>query len=446
MAEQYSIVYTPQGRRLKITGTLPAGFEGEKTDDGTLCPLTEQNAAALRRELAWCAPERVGLRKSIGCGDRLGIATAGQLQAVREGDMFPVLAQQSMREMQRARRSPQQVLDDATWGILEANYQSGWGCDADHLKTTEDIDVCADAGFIGYTLDPGQFVDDEANDATPDTLREKVKALPWANLQTTITAHQEYYLQQHGFDELDYLRSAAKYGAALAQVAGLDAHITKRLGKDAYDLEVSVDETATVTRPAEHRYIALELNRMGILFIGLAPRFVGDFEKGVDYIGDLQAFEADYEQHVAIANEFGYKLSIHSGSDKFSIYPIIAKHSGKMVHLKTAGTSWVEALRVIAEKDSALFRQILELAIAGYDQNRASYHVSGKTENIPTVSDSELPTLIDQFDAREVLHVSFGSVLAQFYDRIYAVLNANIQTYHDVLHQHFNRHIQPFKA
>ncbi len=446
MAEKFSIMYTPQGRRLHISGTLPANFIGEKTDDGTICALNEHNAAAIRRELPWCAPERVRLRKSIGCGDRLGIATAGHLRAVREGNMFPVLAQQSMREMQRARRSPKKVLDDATWGILEANYQMGFGCDADHLKTIEDIDACADAGFIGYTLDPGQYVDDAANTAGFDTLREKVNALNWATLRSNPQAHNDYFVAQHNFAEIDYLRSAAKYGAALAHVAVLNAHLAQKLGKNSYDLEVSVDETATVTTPAEHRFIALELKRLDINFIGLAPRFVGDFEKGVDYIGDLAAFEADYIQHVAIANEFDYKLSIHSGSDKFSIYPIIAKHSGSKVHVKTAGTSWVEALRVIAEKDGALFRQILVLACAGYDQNRASYHVSGNVDNIPHVADANLPSLLDHFDTREVLHVSFGQVLAQFYDAIYAVLNTHIESYHTVLHRHFKRHIQPFKA
>lgn len=446
MTEKFSIVYTSAGRRLFIHGALPPGFVGEKTNDGTLCPLNEHNAAALRRELAWCAPERVKLRKSIGCGDRLGIATVGHLQAVREGDMFPVLAQQSMREMQRAQRSPQKVLDDVTWGILEANYQAGFGCDADHLKTLDDIDACADAGFIGYTLDPGQYVDDSANTAGEDTLREKVNALAWAALRSSPQAHHAYFVDQHGFAEPDYLRAAAKYGAALAHVAVLNAHLAHRLGNNRYDLEISVDETATVTTPSEHRFIALELKRLEIDFIGLAPRFVGDFEKGVDYIGDLNAFEADYVQHTRIANEFGYKLSIHSGSDKFSIYPIIAKHSANKVHVKTSGTSWVEALRVIAQKDAALFRQILALAARGYDQNRASYHVSGKVENIPDAADADLPTLVDQFDTREVLHVAFGQVLAQFYDAIYAVLNAHLPAYHAVLHHHFNRHIQPFKA
>ena len=92
-----------------------------------------------------------------------------------------------------------------------------------------------------------------------------------------------------------------------------------------------------------------ELLRLGVKFVSLAPRFVGRFEKGVDYIGDLALFEAELAQHAAVQKHFGnYKISIHSGSDKFSIYPLFAKYTEGKVHLKTAGTSYLEALRVMA--------------------------------------------------------------------------------------------------
>lgn len=445
MSAKFAIYHDSTGRMLFVKGTLPDGFHGQPSEDGFLCPLDAQNAAAIRRELPWSAPQRVGMRKSIGCGDRLGIATPGHLRAVREGDMFPVLAQQSIREMQRAGRPAQQIIDDASWGVVQAGYEDGFGCDADHLKTFEDIESCAAVGYVGYTLDPGQYVDDAANDAGHETLAEKVHALPWETLKSNADSHQKHYIERQGFELTNYLRAAAKYAGAIARVAELDTHIRQCMGATPYDLEVSVDETATVTTPFEHRFIALELQRLGIAFNGLAPRFVGDFEKGVDYIGSLDAFEKDYQQHVAIARELGpYKLSIHSASDKFSIYPIISKHSGNDFHLKTAGTSWVEALRVIAMREPALFKQILALAVEGYPQNRASYHVSGEAENIPTLADARLPELLDQFDAREVLHVSFGAVLSHFYDDLYRVLNTYIEDYWQVLHRHFNRHIQPF--
>src|ERR671939_1951620 len=103
-------------------------------------------------------------------------------------------------------------------------------------------------------------------------------------------------------------------------------HLEKVMGTRPFELEMSVDETETVTTLAEHVYIASELKRLGVRWVSLAPRYVGHFEKGVDYIGDLEALRADLAGHAAIARALGpYKLSLHSGSDKFSVYPIITE-------------------------------------------------------------------------------------------------------------------------
>ena len=448
---EFTLIHTPNGDRLRITGSLPEGFHGEQDGSVWVCPLDAPNAAALRRALPWSAPVPVGARKSIGCGDRLGLATVGHVQAVREGDMFPVFAQQSIREMTRSRRSAQDVLDDATWGVFAADYRSGFGCDADHLKTIEDIDRCIDAGYMGFTLDPGAYVDNAAQTDGPATLREKYAALPWDALDTTPDALHERSIGTSPAGEIsesDLVRAACKYGAALAEVTRLAQHIADRMAGQPYDLEVSVDETATPTSPQEHVVIATELLRLGVPFGGLAPRFVGRFEKGVDYIGDLDSFEADFALHAQIARALGpYKMSIHSGSDKFSLYPIIARHAGEHVHLKTAGTSWVEALRVIAMVDPDLFRAMLAYASERYPTDRASYHVSAEVSRLPSLNDdSALPDLMDQFDTRQIMHVTFGSLLDQFRDPLYAILRAHQDAYDAVLKRHFDRHIQPFNA
>jgi hypothetical protein len=220
------------------------------------------------------------------------------------------------------------------------------------------------------------------------------------------------------------------------------------MGSNPYDLEVSVDETDTPTSPAEHYFVAAELQRLGVKFQGLAPRFIGSFEKGVDYIGDLRIFEADFAAHARIARELGpYKLSIHSGSDKFSIYPIIYKHTGEYVHLKTAGTSWLEALRVVAMYDTELFREILDFAVERYPTDKASYHVSAELTKIPeNLMDVDLPNLFENFDARQVLHVTFGSIMSEFRGRLYATLEVNDESYKTVLKAHFDKHILPFRA
>ncbi|MBN1318056.1 MAG: hypothetical protein JXA42_21415, partial [Anaerolineales bacterium] len=215
-----------------------------------------------------------------------------------------------------------------------------------------------------------------------------------------------------------------------------------------FELEMSVDETETPTSVEEHYFIAGELHRLGVRWVSLAPRYPGRFEKGVDYIGDLAEFDAELAKHAAIARVLGpYKLSIHSGSDKFRIYSSFAHHTRGLVHLKTAGTSLLEALRAIARVDPNLFREILSLAIARYPQDRATYHVSADLSRVPapdSVPKAVLAGLLDQFDARQVMHVTFGSILDRFGDTIKTTLSANEETHYTALEAHFIKHFKPF--
>src|SRR5580700_7236301 len=116
-----------------------------------------------------------------------------------------------------------------------------------------------------------------------------------------------------------------------------------------FEIELSVDETPEPTTLAEHFIIADQCVKSGIKIVSLAPRFIGEFEKGVDYKGDVAAFERSLADHTAIARLLGpYKMSLHSGSDKLSIYPSLARATGGLFHVKTAGTSYLEAVRVVA--------------------------------------------------------------------------------------------------
>jgi hypothetical protein len=458
----YFLIRDAERKLLGISGDS-AGFEGEPQGKLLLCPLTAANAAALREKLQWLRPRPLGLQKSAGCGDRLGLATPGHIQALRQvGGIAPILAQQSMRENARTGRTPQQVIDDATWGVFQEGWREPWGADADHLKTTEDIDLCVAAGYTFYTIDPGARVDNAAHTAPVDVLRDKIRALPWTELEDTPEALRERYLGRRfevetltlEFDEAGLLRAAAKYGRAIAHTVHMYRHLVNQAQN--VELEMSVDETETPTSSEEHFFIASELRRLGVQWVSLAPRYVGRFEKGVDYIGDLGAFEAEFAQHAAIARVIGpYKLSLHSGSDKFSIYPIVARLTEgdsagltrALVHLKTAGTSYLEALRAVAQVEPSLFRAILAYAIERYPADRATYHVSGDLTNIPaaeSLPDEKLPELLDQFDARQVLHVTFGSALERFGRELLAVLAAHEEAHYGSLAAHLKKHLIPF--
>ena len=452
--------------------SLLEGFEGTQHVSGQeilwLGPLSKRNAMWLRERLAWLRPAPQGLRTTVGLGDRLGLATPGQLRAVRVvgGNLVPIPAQQSIREMTRTGRTAQQVMDNAMWGVFAEGWRSGFGADADHLKTTEDIDLCVAAGYTFYTFDPGHYVDDTGIDLAPSALRTRLEELPWEQLEDRPADLFARYIP-HAFsceiftiriDEQTLLQAAVKYGRAVAHVAQLYRHLVHVGAGQAWEVEVSVDETAFPTTHAEHVYIATELHRLGVHWVSLAPRFIGRFEKGVDYIGDVHAFEDDIAVHASIARTLGpYKISLHSGSDKFSIYEAAARQTRGLMHLKTAGTSYLEALRTIAVLDADLMRSIYTFAREHYPEDRSSYHVSAELERAPSVASltaETLPLLLEQFDAREILHVTFGSVLTaqtingqrRFADRIMKLLRTHAESYAANLQMHFQRHLQPFAS
>ena len=122
--------------------------------------LTHRNLIRLRELFGYLSPSRAGLKKSFGTGDRLGIVTPAHIQAFLGEHIFPVLAQQSVRENERTERDFQMVLDDATWGCFEAGYRGPFGADADHVKRIEDLKEAADCGYTMYTIDPSDFVKD----------------------------------------------------------------------------------------------------------------------------------------------------------------------------------------------------------------------------------------------------------------------------------------------
>lgn len=431
----------------------------------TVGPISPANAVTLRSLLPFLVAKPLGLRKSGGTGDRLGLATPGHIRAFRttfgtdgQSGMAPILTQQSIRENARTGRTPQEVMDDAVWGVLQEGWRHGFGADADHLKNTQDVDVCVAAGYTFFTVDPGEHVDDSANTAGAAQLQAKAAQLDWTLFESSVAdllarlAGKTIDLGTFAvtLSEEEVLRAAAKYGHAVSHTVRMQRHLQQAAAGRPWELEMSVDETETVTSLAEHIYIASELKRLAIRCVSLAPRYVGTFEKGVDYIGDLAAFERSIQEHMAVSHAFGpYKLSLHSGSDKFSVYPIAARVCGDLVHLKTAGTSYLEALRAIAVLRPELFREIVAFARGRYTADRASYHVSAELDKMPGIQgmvDDQLTELLDNFHAREILHVTFGSVLNHqpFREPFFSTLRHGEDTYTEILERHFNKHLAPF--
>jgi tagaturonate epimerase len=436
------------------------GFAGttERTNGQVrlVADTTPENAETLRSALPWLTPSRFGLHTSVGFGDRLGLATPGHVQALKTvgGPINPVFAQQSIREMGRCHRTPHNVLDDATWGAFQAGWTAPVGGDADHLEQLEDIDDTVAAGFVFYTLDPKAEVDPEAEHADAAVIQQKVEALDWPSLDSDLATFRKSYVGhridlEHEAIELDeesVVRAMAKYGPSLAHAMAMYRRL-KEKGIDC-EVEFAVDETDYPTKPAEHVVVVSELQRLGMDFVSFAPRFVGRFEKGVEYIGDLDELQRDFEIHAEIARALGpYKLSLHSGSDKYSTYPLIAEATKGVVHLKTAGTSWAEALRVIAHNDPDLMREVLALALDSFEANRKSYHLSCDPTKIPPdPTDDQVAQLMDRVDSRQVLHVGYGAILEEFGPRMYQVWNDNEEEHYRIIADHFVKHLAPFAS
>lgn len=433
-------------------------FFGIEQNGQTICKLTPQNAEVLRSKLSWLNPVPLGKVSSFGFGDRLGLATPGHIGSLEavNSNIAPIFAQQSVRENSRTGRTPRQVLDDAMWGVFKKGWHAPWGADADHVKEITHITPFIEAGYTFYTIDPSDHVDNNAQTDEVETLRQKMSNLPWSQLDTSYESMFLEYctssltldgISLH-FNEETLLRALVKYGQALVHTQTLTQEIKRQLGERPFDLEMSVDESDTPTSPEEHYFIANELLKRKIPIVSLAPRFIGKFQKGVDYIGDVAEFEEQLVKHTAIMRHFSsYKLSIHTGSDKFSIYELINQYTDGYVHVKTAGTSYLEALRVISQSDPEFFRKILDLSHERFDKDRKTYFLDCRPQMVPTsdqLANLALSELIEQFDARQLLHVTFGSILDEYGGQLKAELVAKEKIYESMLIAHFKRHLVCF--
>lgn len=380
----------------------------------------------------------------------------------------PIFPQQSIREMTRTQRTATEVMRDAIDGMEAAGWNGRTGADADHLKTPDDVDVTVAAGFTFFTIDPSAHVDQHADDYDEATVRAMFKEhfVPWIApyCGERVTLKTGTVIE---FDEVACLRAGVKYGRAVQAAIELGRHIRRTCeaaGRE-FEIELSVDETEQPTTLAEHYIVAKQLRDAGVELISLAPRYIGDFEKGVDYKGDVVALEKSLADHAAIAELLGpYKLSLHSGSDKLSMYPALARATGGRFHVKTAGTSYLEALRVVARHDEGLFRRIIDFGRGRYETDKATYHVSATLASAaPSAEVSDVSELERQYlelweevpagngftaPGRQILHCTFGSVLThpEFGPAVRSVLERHPDTYAEVLADHFARHLEALRT
>ena len=313
-------------------------------------------------------------------GDRFGHQGEAQLRAVIEAEALGISVtpvwNKSNREHNIIGSEPASVRAEADAAVAALGWRSPYYIDADHVGFGTVDRFLASSNF--YTIDVADFVARESEPAEVAKFvqehRQRVDAL---RLKGVILPDTDG----------DVIEGAAhKFLAAMHEAGRIYRHIAAMKG-DAFIVEVSVDETDTPQTSAELLLILAMLAREGIPVQTIAPKFTGRFNKGVDYAGDLARFEKEFDEDLAVVRlaiqAFGLppslKLSVHSGSDKFSLYPVInrlLKKHGAGLHLKTAGTTWLEEVIGLAEAGGEglqIAREIYATAHARFDELAKPY-------------------------------------------------------------------------
>ena len=439
------------GKFLAAAGNVTA-FTGTDCAGYRRCPLTNENAAVLQSLFPWAKPvSHRGHPFTIGLGDRLGLATPGHVRAIAPYGAFPVLAQQSIRELTLTNRSFTDVISAAAFGVFEAGYKGGYGADGDHQKRKDEIKYAIDSGCSMITLDCSEKIDAAAALLSDEEIAARYAALP----ENVRSHYEQRYLNGElpilgslGAAELQ--RIVVVFWQAVDHAIDCYRYIEEIRTADV-DFELSIDETRTITTPAEHLVIAMELDAAGIRPDSVAPHFSGEFEKGIEYAGCLRDFARDFEIHQQIADRFGYKLSVHSGSDKFSVFSTVGRVTKGHVHVKTAGTNWLEAMAVVAEHNPDLYRRAHKYALENRPEAEKYYHVSTDPNTIPDIDlqcDAYLPEYLNLPASRQTMHIAYGLLLTQdwFRSEFYAFMDAHEQEYSDRLVAHIGRHLRYLTA
>lgn len=432
-------------------------FIGERAvidgEEKTIAALSHQNACVLRQEFKFTAPVPIlKERTTFGVGDRLGIATDGHLRAFKKfEEIYPVLAQQSIRELTLTNRSFEEIIDSASFAVFRNGFTRGFGADGDHLKTFDEIRMALDSGCSMITLDCSDHLNNQASELSNDQIGNQY--VPNERMESVYIGKEFKFpnLPDIVFSAENLKRIFLLYGKAIIFIERVyDQFFSHQFLN--LDFEISIDETKHKTSLLEHFFIANELASKGIKFSSLAPRFVGEFQKGIDYVGSVGEFESEFKWHAELAKNFGYKLSIHSGSDKFSVFPIIGKYTNGNYHIKTSGTNWLEAMRVVARYAPSLFREIYKFALTVFIDAKKNYVVSTEMDNVPDIDrfpDSDLGSTLDINEARQLIHITYGQILNKksqeeqllFKDRLFQIWKEKKDAYSEILEKHISNHI-----
>jgi tagaturonate epimerase len=332
---------------------------------------------------------------SIGIGDRFSHQGEAQLRAIMKANSLGMnispVWNKSNREHQLVHTQPTDVRKEADAAVAALGFKGKYFVDADHINMTTVAPFVDCSDF--FTLDVASFIGKESK---PEDVKAFIASCAkyMGNLQIPGMA-KPLVVTESLLEKI-----AGKFLAATQQASEIYQFLVSKKGKGNFITEVSMDEVESPQTPIDMLFILKMLADKGVPAQTIAPKFTGRFNKGVDYRGDIAQFAVEFEEDVLVIDfavkEFGLpedlKLSIHSGSDKFSIYPIMAKviqKHNKGLHLKTAGTTWLEeviGLALAGGKGLEVAKTIYANSLGRKDELCAPY------ADVIDIDDSKLPS------------------------------------------------------
>jgi hypothetical protein len=407
---------------------------------------------------------------SFGVGDRFAQQAEAQLKAfqmaVENGVELAPVWNKSNREHLTVGSEPASVRGAAETAVKNLKWNQPFHVDADHIRMETVDRFLPHSDF--FTIDVADSIGKPANRPDVDTFVSKHPEL------LARISFKKSDGEMHGSEMSQaYVRGVAeKYLAAVKQAGSIYRHIQKTKG-DNFIAEVSMDETDAPQTPPELLIILVALADEKIPMQTIAPKFTGRFNKGVDYAGDVGQFEKEFNDDLAVIayalEKYSLpktlKLSVHSGSDKFSIYPVIRRalqRTGAGVHIKTAGTTWLEEMIGLAEAGGEgliLAKEIYSDALNHLDELCAPYAsvIDIHPQKLPSAetvnkwSSHEYVSALrhdprnERFNAdlRQLLHVGY-KIAAKKGERYLRLLQENRDVVsRNVTENLFDRHIKP---
>ena len=404
---------------------------------------------------------------SFGLGDRFAHQGVAQLRAIMKAnekglDISPVW-NKSNREHHYVHTEPASVRTEADGAVQKLGFEGKYFVDADHINLSTVAPFVAHSDF--FTLDVAAFIGKPAAEE---------------EINTFVDSCQKYVgeLQVPGIAEPLQVTNeliaeiASKFLAAANQASEIYKYLVENKGAGNFVTEVSMDEVESPQTPVYLLFILKMLADKGVPAQTIAPQFTGRFNKGVDYRGDLQQFAKEFEEDVLVIDyavkEFGLpaelKLSVHSGSDKFSIYPImydILKKHDKGMHIKTAGTTWLEEVIGLALAGGDVLEVAKKIYANSYNRREA---LCAPYADVIDIDPTQLPTVEEvngwsgdkyantlrhipghpdyNSNFRQLIHVAYA-VAAELGDEYYAQLEKNAEIVGNCVEENiYERHLK----